>query len=157
MAWIKSEPNPKLAILKIKSEIMAWIKGQEVFDAVHYTGKAGKIIAVNLNGNYPIRVKFGEFTYDYTTEGCLLANGIPTLKNYSYEVVFKEIETAKSKLQKEVENTHDDPFLIIVHPNFADKLIAEFALVQSEAGYFYNGVKVYVSSVSLEPDEIIVI
>lgn len=136
---------------------MAWFVGQEVFDAVHYPGKAGKIIAVNLNGNYPIRVKFGEVVCDYTTDGRILENSILTLKNYSYGVVFKEIETAKSKLQKEVENTHDDPCLIIVHPNFADKLISEFALVQGETGYFYNGIKVYVSSVSLEPDEIIVI
>jgi hypothetical protein len=136
---------------------MAWFVGQEVFDAVHCPDKAGKIIAVNVSGNYPIRVKFGEFIYDYTTKGRVLEYSIPTLKNYSYGVVFKEIETTKGKLQKEVENTHDDPCLIIVHPNFADKLISEFALVQSEAGYFYNGIKVFVSSVSLEPDEIIVI
>ena len=66
--------------------------GQEVFDQVYYPGIKGKVVEIDDDGNFPIRVEFGVFEGSYKLDGRANNFQVPTLSTKLYEMELQGFE-----------------------------------------------------------------
>ena len=66
--------------------------GQEVFDQVYYPGIKGKVVEIDNDGDFPIRVEFGVFEGSYKLDGRANNFQVPTLSTKHYEMELQGFE-----------------------------------------------------------------
>ena len=66
--------------------------GQEVFDQVYYPGIKGRVVEIDDDGNFPIRVEFGVYVGSYKLDGRANNFQVPTLSTKPYEMELQGFE-----------------------------------------------------------------
>ena len=81
-------------------ETKKWYVGQQVWDKT-VSDEAGEIVSTKSSILYPIKVKFGSQTVEYTLNGKLFQEAMPTLSTKPYEI---KMEGFSQEVQEELPN-----------------------------------------------------